>query len=402
MRPLGYLALLSLGFAANSQASNPALQELFFGACGGATGTLATRCGETPDGLGDLSGDSESSLNPSQILSGNVSGIEAAQAKAREARERARDGESAELSVGPFSLLVNARYTNEERKRDPLKDRERGYELSQRGLELGLDYRVSDRIVWGGLFSYERGDLDFAGERPGVNFTPASQAGKIDRDSFGLAAFVAYAFDSGAYVDLTAGYDWDDLTIERRSVFQENTRSIPQTDSLTRGSTDGRQWWMGLNGGMDWSAGANSYGVYGGAAYTRSKVDGYDENDLSNTGLAMSFASVKRTSLTGRVGVRGQRAVSTAQGVLIPQVRVEYEREFDGKADDTRAAYLLDPNRNQLTLPGDGASGGHFNVGLGLLAVMPNGWMPFIDVETLVGESNWDRYRVALGLRKEL
>lgn len=402
MRPLRYLALLSLGAVANAQASNPALQELFFGACGSATGTLVARCGETPGGLGDLSGDSESSLNPSQILSGNVSGIEAAKAKAREARERARNGESADLSVGPFSLLVNARYSNEERTRDPTTERERAYELSQRGLELGLDYRVSDRVVWGGIFSYEKGDLDFAGERPGVNFTPASRAGKIDRDSLGLAAFVAFAFDSGVYLDLTAGYDWDDLTIERRSVFQETTRSVPQTDSLTRGSTDGRQWWMGVNGGRDWSAGANSYGVYGGATYTRSKADGYDERDVSNTGLAMSFASVKRTSLSGRVGVRGQRAMSTAQGVLIPQVRLEYEREFDGKADNTRASYLLDADRNQLTLRGDSASGGHFNLGVGLLAVLPNGWMPFIDVEALVGESDWDRYRVALGLRKEL
>jgi outer membrane autotransporter protein len=402
MRSLGCLALISLGVATNAQASNPALQEVFFSACVGATGALAARCGETPNGLGDLSGDSESSLNPSQILSGNVSGIEAAQAKARASRERASSDESADLTLGPFSLLVNARYSNEERTRDPSTDRERGYELSQRALELGVDYRVSDRLVWGGLVSYEKGKLDFAGERPGVNFTPASRAGRTDRDGLGLAVFAAYAFDSGAYLDLTAGYDWDDLTMERRSVFQETTRNVLQTDSLTRGSTDGRQWWAALNGGMNWSAGANSYGIYGGATYTRSKIDGYDESDLSNTGLAMSFAAVERSSLTGRVGLRGQRAVSTTRGVLVPQVRVEYEREFDGEADTTRAAYLLDTNRNQLTLRGDSAKGGRVNLGLGLLAVLPNGWMPFIDAEVLVGESSWDRYRIALGLRKEL
>ncbi|MCC5869662.1 MAG: autotransporter outer membrane beta-barrel domain-containing protein [Gammaproteobacteria bacterium] len=402
MRSLGYLAVVCLGAATTAQASNPALQELFFSACAGATGALAARCGETPDGLGNLSGDSESSLNPSQILSGNVSGIEAAQAKAQAARERASNGESADLNLGPFSLLLNARYSDEERRRDPGMDRERGYELSQRALELGFDYRVSDRVVWGGIFSYEKGKLDFAGERPGVNFTPASRAGRTDRDGLGLAVFAAYAFESGAYLDFTAGYDWDDLTIERRSVFQETTRNVSQTDSLTRGSTDGRQWWTSLNGGMNWSAGANGYGIYGGATYTRSRIDGYDETDLSNSGLAMSFASVARSSLTGRVGLRGQRAVSTAQGVLIPQARVEYEREFDGEADSTGAAYLLDTNRNQLTLRGDSAKGGRVNLGLGLLAVLPNGWMPFIDAEMLVGESNRDRYRIALGLRKEL
>jgi outer membrane autotransporter protein len=404
MRRIRYAVLLSCCYALPSHANNPALQQLFFSACNGATGALAARCAETPDAQGDLSGDSERSLNPSQILSGNMAGVEAAQAKAKQARERALGGEVAEapqLTMGPFSLLLNARYTDEERWKDALQDRERGYEMSQTALEVGLDYRASDNLVWGGLLSYGTGTMDFMGEAPGVNFTPADQAGKVDRDSYGIALFAAYAYDSGAYVDVAAGYDWDDLKLERRSVFQETTRTVAQTDSFTRGSTDGRQWWMAVNGGMDWSQGAYGYGVYGGLTYTDSKVDGFQEEDVSGTGLAMSMGSVERTSVLGRIGVRGQRAISTTQGVLLPYMRVEYEHEFDGEADSTRASYVLDANGNQLVLGGDSADDGHFNVGLGMVAIMPNGWMPFIDVDALVGESNWDRYRVALGLRKE-
>jgi len=264
-----------------------------------------------------------------------MAGVEAAQAKAKQARERALGGESTaspQLTMGPFSLLVNARHTDEERWKDPLQDRERGYEMSQTALEVGMDYRASDNLVWGGLLSYGTGTMDFMVEEAGVNFTPADQAGKDDRDSFGIALFAAYAFGSGAYVDVAAGYDWDDLELERRSVFQETTRTVSQTDSFTRGSTDGRQWWMAVNGGVDWNAGAFGYGVYGGLTYTDSKVDGFQEEDVSGTGLAMSMGSVERTSVLGRIGVRGQRAISTTQGVLLPYMRVEYEHEFDGEA----------------------------------------------------------------------
>lgn len=55
------VALASSG----ARADNAPFQAFFFSVCGGASGVLAARCNETPDGLGNLSGDSESSLNPS-------------------------------------------------------------------------------------------------------------------------------------------------------------------------------------------------------------------------------------------------------------------------------------------------------------------------------------------------
>ena len=61
-------AALALLLATSGQAANAPLQDLFFAACVNPQANLAVRCAQTTGGLGDLSSDSESSLNPSQGL----------------------------------------------------------------------------------------------------------------------------------------------------------------------------------------------------------------------------------------------------------------------------------------------------------------------------------------------
>ena len=43
-----------------------------------------------------------------------------------------------------------------------------------------------------------------------------------------------------------------------------------------------------------------------------------------------------------------------------------------------------------------------FFVGAGLVAVLPGGWMPYLDYQGLFGHDFWDRHRVTGGIRKEL
>ena len=38
----------------------------------------------------------------------------------------------------------------------------------------------------------------------------------------------------------------------------------------------------------------------------------------------------------------------------------------------------------------------------GIAAITPGGWMPYLNFDALVGADDLDRYRVSLGLRREL
>lgn len=395
--------------SAGSQAANEAFQNFFFGVCGGATGALADRCAETPLGAGDLSGNSETSLNPSQTLSNTDAALSSARARSKESRERIarygkEEGEApsgGEIRLGPFSLLVNARREWEERDRDLEADAERGYDADRLAFEIGIDRRFSDRFVAGLLYTYEDGELDFDGEAPGVNFTPVATAGSIERDAHALTVFGVWQLSDQGYLEASAGYTRSDYSLERRAVFQETTRTVAQTNVHTTASTDGEQFWVGLTAGYDWNLGATNLGVYGGAIYADSKVDGYTERDPDGTGLALVVDDVDRDVLTAHLGVRAQYAISTASAVWLPHVRVEYEYMLDD--DEARASvqFAQDASGNQFALAGR-EQDDFFSIGLGIAGMFPDGWMTFLDVEGLAGARDRDMYRVTVGLRKEL
>ncbi|MCM2312845.1 MAG: autotransporter outer membrane beta-barrel domain-containing protein, partial [Steroidobacteraceae bacterium] len=381
----------------------------FFDVCGAPSGTLATRCAETPSGLGNLSGDSESSLNPSHNLGHNQSPVSAAQARSKEARERgeklregeAGDGNAVQVAAGPWSLLVNVRGTWFERDGKGAADPERDFEGDSRAVEIGTDYRLSERVVLGALLGLERTDYEFDAENPGVNFTPASIAGDAESDNLYLTLFGSWAVGGRGFLELAGGYEQGDGTYRRNSVFQESTRTLPQVNVRAAGESDTRVTWLGVNAGFDVDRGALSVGPYVGLTSTSARLDAYTERDRSNSGLNMRFGSTTRDSLLAHAGVRASYVFSTGAGVLVPQLRVEYQHEFEDDPQTVTARFDLDTAGTEYRLKGRSVDNDAVNAGLSLSTILPNGWMPFVDYSVLFGHETFDRQRATLGLRVE-
>lgn len=408
LRPL--LAAVTLAAAASAGADNAELQALFFAACDDPSAGLAARCGETTDGLGDLSGDSESSLNPSQSLNGTSATQAAARSRNEEARERGdrylhgEEPGAAEgaLALGPFSLLLNGNYQSEEQSRTVDVDAERGYQLDAWGAQLGFDYRLSPGLVAGAVVSWETSDLEFDREQAGVNFTPQGDAGEVAQDSLGFSVFANVLLGEHGYLDLSAGYVDSDYTVRRRSVFQESGRSVPQTNVLTRATPGGDETWAAFNLGYAAAIGAWAVDPYLGAVYSKAQVDAYEETDQSDSGLAMSISQATSRTVLGQAGVRVARPISRQGYVLLPQASLEYLRAFDRDGVETRASYRLDQNGNVLALEGDRRDRDFFEAGIGVVMLLPNGWMPFLEYQVTLGAEDLDAHRVAVGLRVEL
>jgi len=390
-----------------TRASDPAFQNFFFTACNSPTGALATRCGETPGGTGDLSGNSESSLNPSQTLSSNTTPLANARSKIREAYERIDglkddkgDVDEDALMIGPFSLLINGNRTWIDRNRDSGDD-ERGYDGDVYSADLGLDYRLSERAVIGGFLSYENTDFDFDQDASGVNFTPQSNSGKTKSDTWSLTLFGSYDVTERIYVEGSAGASKTDHTFERNVVFQESTRTIPQTNVRTKGDPDGNEYWASLSSGLNFNSGPLSYTPYIKASFARSEIDSYTEKDQNGSGLNMKVDDDNRTSLTTDLGLRASYAMNMDWGVLVPQAHVEYEHEFDEDAQEARTSYVLDANRTDYSIKGDSPDRNYFNAGAGVVAIFPGGWQAFLDYVGLFGYQGLDRNQLTAGIRKE-
>ena len=405
-----YALVIGILAADTSLASNPVFQDFFFDACVNPVGDLATRCGETPGGTGDLSGNSESSLNPSQTLSSNMTPLENARYKISRASDRIAElnGDSeasstaaqSRVDIGPFSLMLNGGKTWIDRDRD-ITDAERGYDGDIWAAELGMDYRVSDRTVVGGFLGYETTDYEFDKDESGVNFTPQSNSGENESDSYSITLFGSHYLDKKLAIEGSAGYSTTDYKFQRNVVFQESTRTTPQTNVRTEGKPDGDEYWFSLGASYDFEREELSYTPYIRATYIKSDIDSYTEKDLNGSGLQMRIDGDDRTSVTTTAGIRASYAVSMDWGVLLPQVHAEYEHEFDQDAQQSTTSYVLDADKNKFSLEGDDPERNYFNLGAGVVAIMPNGWSAFLNYTGLVGYDDLKRHQLTAGLRME-
>ena len=383
-------------------AANQGLQDLFFAACQAPTAALAARCGETNAGLGNLSGDSESSLNPSQGLSGTALSQAIGQARNREQTTVQADdnGAGAAVAMGDWSLLWHVRHQQDEWQRTVDADAERGFEADTSAMELGLERSLSPTMTAGVLAMFERSTLEFDGENAGVNFEPFSDAGAIDRDSYGVLGYLAWLPDSASFVDLSVSYHWEEHDIERRSVFQESGRAIAQTLSVTSADTDGTRYSVQLQGGRELALGNWQGVVSAGLGYVSAETDGFSEVDRTGTGLAMDFSDADRSATTARVGFALRRAISLDSGVMIPQLQLGYETDIDTDESGYRASYQLDAGNTSLALGADEASDSRVTLRAGVHWILRDGWMPFLQLSAVQGNEDYDSLQVAAGLRK--
>ncbi len=401
-------AAVGLALAASSaRADNAPFQTFFFAVCPGATGALATRCAQTPGGLGDLSGSSESSLNPSQSLSRNAPnvGVALARTKAvRERGERQRDDDlsgAIKMEHGRLSLLINVLATDTNRASGGLNSAERGFEGDSQAIEAGLDYRVSDKVVIGGLLGGERSKYRFDAEALGVNFTPQASAGGSDADNKYLTLFANWAIGQSGFIEVSGGFEKYSGSYQRLSVFQESTRLVAQTNVAVEGDSDSKVRWASINAGFDVSRERLSFGPFLGISTVRATLDGFAERDLSGSGLNMRFSSTTRKSLLMHAGMHASYTFSGQSGVFVPQLRLEYQKDFADDPESLGASFVLDPRNTQLQMTGRTWDRDGLNAGLSLVAVLPNGWMPYLDYSTLLGYKSLKRQRLTLGLRVE-
>jgi len=389
-------------------ATNAEFQNFFFSVCSNPTGALAARCGETNGGLGDVSGDSESSLNPSQTLSSNDAALEAAQRRSREIRERLRakhevgDNGNEKVDLGPFSLLLNAKSSSAESDKVVDVDAERGYDLDQVGVEVGLDYRMNDTVVMGVLVQWEQSELAFDNENPGANFTPIGEAGEIETDSLGVTAYLAAQLSERAYLDMSLGYNAMDIDSTRNSIFQESNRVIAQTSSVTAGDTEGNELLFTLSAGYQGSAGGWNVTPFVGLTYIDTEIDDYVEADRSGAGLALAVDVDDQSALIGQVGVRLSRVVSMEGWVFVPHARVEYVKELDRDRTETQVSYVNDASANLFNLRGDNLDDDRIDWAAGFSGIFPNGWIPYLEYQAISNAGDLDRSQIVAGLRVEL
>jgi len=401
-----FVVLLSYSFTPNALATNQVFQDFFFNVCSNPSGILLTRCAETDGALGNLSSDSESSLNPSQVSSSlrgreSLAQNKTQQAGAASAMSNEASASEGALSLGPLSILINTHSLQEDLDARVDVDLERGYELSGYGFDIGLDYTFEQWIV-GAFVSWQNQELDYDVENPGTNFQPSGNAGSNETDSIGLTLYAARQLGEQTYVDFSFGYVSSEYDFERRALFQESNRAIQATQVVTSGEADGRDTWAAVSLGHTFRFGAWGIIPSVGVTHSEFQLDSYTERDLSSSGLALNVDSSKQQSTLLQGGVKFTYAFSGSNAVWQPELQIDYISEMGDKNVTTNISFQQDNDNNTLSLQSDSRDRQAVNVGMGIVVVGRNGWSGFLQFKTTLGLNDLDRKQWLAGLRVTL
>ena len=289
--------------------------------------------------------------------------------------------------MGPFSLFLSGEYESFDKD---LTKFEPGHKTDTWRALFGVDYSFSDRFVLGVAFNYVNNNGNFDG------------GGRFDTDSYGGLVHASFVPAPNFFIDASAGYTRKNYFISRLASLIVDTGDPTlsfTTLGTTTGDTDGNEFKVGVNGGYNFNFKSVTFGPRLGLHYKHTKIDSFRER--GNTGLELVYGSQTEKSLTGILGLYGSIAISTGFGVLVPQTTVEYVHEFQDDQRRINFRFVEDDARARFRFENDPPDRNYFNLGVGIVAVLPHGFSPFINYRALVGYNEQSSHAVTAGLRVE-
>ena len=276
-----------------------------------------------------------------------------------------------------LNLFVSADYQNKQKD----EAAEAGFGSDRAGITVGLDSPMDWGVIGGALnYNHTWGEFDHNG-------------GDFDQDSFGGLFYGSYYPSDSSFIDAVVGLAGKGYTLDRTVV--ATIDDVPSIFGKARGDTIGFEFQSSLSGGYDFSFDNFTIGPRVGIHYLRTEL-----NDFTETGspLALHYDDQVEDSLTTTAGFQGSVAISTSFGVVVPQVNAEYVHEF---LNDRRTIHASSGGTpvNFVTDPPDR---NYFNVGGGVVFVLPDGISPFLNYSAEVANRFEEVHTVTAGVRLEM
>jgi uncharacterized protein YhjY with autotransporter beta-barrel domain len=294
--------------------------------------------------------------------------------------------------------------------RDPTSN-EAGFDFHTYGVIAGVDYRFSPKLVLGAAFTYQsaNSDLDNPSSLVG-SFSTSANAGSADTRSYGFSLYGTYYVLEQLYIDGIVSFGWNNYSLDRvigynvggtNPVTGQPTKPVNQ---IAHADPNGHQYSFSVGAGYEFRQGAWTFGPVARLQYFRLDIDGFQEtinNPNPGFGWALAQASQDVESLTTVLGGRASYAISTGLGVLLPQVRIEWEHEFKNDSRLLTARFVNDPVGQPILFTTGNPGRNYANLGVSLSATFRPGIAAFIDYETVLGLADFSGNFITLGVRGE-
>ncbi|MEO1367217.1 MAG: autotransporter outer membrane beta-barrel domain-containing protein, partial [Acidobacteriota bacterium] len=281
----------------------------------------------------------------------------------------------------PWGFFLNGRLSFGDA---PRRGVEPSYDFQTDGLSAGVDYRLSDRFVFGAALGYLRSDTEIEADR-----------GTIDMEGYSLTLYATY-FKDAFYLESSLTYGVSEYDIERVILLPRSFRG--QSRLIAAGSPDSDQLSLTVGAGYDFRLGpAATLSGFLRGSYVASDVDSYSETGAMAFNVAYEDQDVE--SLLGEAGVEVIYPISFSWGVLQPLVRVSFLHEFEDSSEIVRARFVGDPRGRVFDLESERPDRNFFNVAAGFTATLQRGWATYFQYDTDLERDDLDIYTLTGGVR---
>ena len=323
------------------------------------------------------------------IATGSIASFQYRQGMGDDARRayarlgQLRDGTAASADIPGLrglSFFANGEYSSFGKDATSF---EAGFDRETWGITVGGDYSFAGRGVVGLAFNYNKANAwyDVGG-------------GGFDIESYGPLLYGSVLPIPNLFIDGYAGYAWQNYSSDRRINF--NFGGFPVTGKAL-GDTDGHEFKLGLNIGYDFVLGKLTVGPRVGVNYKETTVDAFSER--GSTGLELRYSRHTQTSLTTVAGLFASYAISVPFGVVVPQFTAEYVHEFENDQKFHTYQLVQDLSGAKFRFVNDPPDRDYFNLGAGVVVVLPQGITPFVNYRELLGYRDQHNHTVTAGVR---
>ncbi|MEQ7893980.1 putative Ig domain-containing protein [Xanthomonas arboricola] len=244
-----------------------------------------------------------------------------------------------------------------------------GVDFQTDGLSVGADYRVAQSLAIGAGLGWGRDDSDV-----GRNGSHSKAT------AYTMALYASFHPGKAFFFDTLVGYQL--LSYDLR-------RYVTDDASMAEGNRDGKQWIASLSTGADLQRGELQITPYARVDVARATLDGYVEDGVAP--FALRYDDMDVATTTGNLGLRLEWRREVAWGRLTPQLRVEYQRDFQGRGDATLS--YADLNGGPLYRAGQSAfDRNRLMVGIGAALLTEQGLSTRLEYRGITdGDSNNDQ-----------
>ena len=261
------------------------------------------------------------------------------------------------------------------------RNKEKSFDVDGQELLAGVDYRFNNALVMGAAVGYSTSETKEDGGDT-----------KLDVDGWNLSIYGNYYPLDNWYVDWLMGYGESSIETRRSIAF-------PTISTHARGKTDGDSLSGALGTGYIYAVQSWTLDAYTNVDYRSGTVDSYRETN--DAGLGLNVFSMTTDTFTGRFGGRASKALSFDFGVLIPQLELEWVKEFKNDAPVIEAELALLPQAGTFTLINEEPDDSYGNVSLSMSGIFKNGITGFIRYSSMFSKDDITFETWQLGARME-